>query len=276
MAAPQNSPQATKLARVYERNRHTYGKLLAQGTGGWVLEEGDIKLFAGPFPSPFNGLMSPPWKEAERDRKFRRALEMYQTTKRGMVVSLGPASQPDSSYREILQHYHFQCAYHVPFFHLDLASFRGKAKRIAGVKLEYLEKTDHVTQEALPWIGPLTTPIRRAKFRFLDAELKRSKRRIWQWLAWADGKVIGGVRLFRFRDTGGIYDMEVHEAYRRRGIALALMQTACAHAAELGMPAAGLSASGQAVPLYLKTGFTPAGEWSDYYLGAGRLDKLKF
>ncbi len=275
MAAPVNTAEESKKARVYERNRNAYGKALAQGTGGWVLEEGDIKLSSAPFPYPFNGLMSPPWKAKEQDTKFRRALELYQTTGRGMVVALGPASQPDATYRDILQHYRFQCVYHVPYFHLDLANYRGKAKRIAGVKIEHLEKTDHVTQEALPWIGPLTTPIRKAKFRFLDEELTRRSRRTWQWLAWANGKVVGGVRLFRQRETGGIYDMEVHEEFRRRGIALALMHHACGYAAELGLKAVGLSASGQAVPLYLKTGFTPAGQWSDFYLGAGRLAKLK-
>lgn len=276
MAAPTNTPSETKRARIYERNRTAYAKAVARGTDGWVLEEGDIKLCAAPFPSPFNGLMSPRWKKTEQDTKFHRALELYQTTGRGMVVSLGPASQPDATYRDILQHYRFQCVYHVPFFHLDLASYRGKAKRVKGVRIEHVEKTDHLTQQSLPWIGPLTTPIRRAKFRHLDAELKRPQRRTWQWLAWAEGKVIGGVQVFRFRETGGIYDVEVYEGYRRRGIALALMHHACQHAAELGLKALGLSASGQAVPLYQKTGFTLAGQWSDFYLGAGRLAKLTF
>lgn len=275
MAVPENTMHEAKLARVYERNRNAYAKEVAQATGGWVLEEGDIRLWAAPFPSPFNGLMSPPWKAAEQDTKFCRALQLYQTTGRGMVVALGPASQPDVAYRGILQHYRFQCVYHVPYFHLDLSTYRGKAKRVSGVTIEHLDKTEHVTKEALPWIGPLTTPIRRAKFHFLDAELRRRPRRTWQWLAWADGKVIGGVRLFRFRDTGGIYDMEVYEGYRRRGIALALMHHACRQAADLGLKAVGLSASGQAIPLYLKTGFKLAGQWSDFYLGAARLAKFK-
>lgn len=275
MAAPVNSSDEAKRARVYERNRTAYAKAVARGTDGWVLEEDDINLCAAPFPSPFNGLMSPPWKTTEQDQKFSRALELYQSTGRGMVVALGPASQPDAGYREILKHYRFQCVYHVPYFHLNLASYRGKARRIAGVKIEHVEKTDHLSQQSLPWIGPLTTPIRRAKFHYLDSELKRRQRRTWEWLAWDDGKVIGGVQLFRFQETGGIYDVEVYEGYRRRGIALALMHHACRFAGELGLKALGLSASGQAVPLYQKVGFTLAGQWSDYYLGAGRLAKLK-
>ncbi|MEM1060416.1 MAG: GNAT family N-acetyltransferase [Verrucomicrobiota bacterium] len=272
---PANAPGEIRKARVYERNRGAFVECLARASGGWLLQEGAVKVCGLPFPHPFSGLMSPAWKEADRAQNFRLALRLFQSTGRGMVVSLGPASQPDGSFRELLKSHRFHCVYHVPFFHLDAAGYRARPRHIAGVVIRSVVDPASVRDQVLPWIGPLTTPARRARFALWERELPRTRPRLWQWVAWHQGNVIGGVQLFRYRDTGGIYDMEVYPPYRRRGIGLALMQTACLHARDIGLRAVGLSASQEATGLYRKTGFTPAGLWSDYFLGSQKMRNLR-
>jgi ribosomal protein S18 acetylase RimI-like enzyme len=89
---------------------------------------------------------------------------------------------------------------------------------------------------------------------------------VHHFLVRADGSVVGHVVLDVDGDTGGIYDMGVVPAARRRGYGRALTLAALEVAGELGCTSVTLNATGEGEPLYHAVGFGSLGLGMTWWL----------
>ena len=85
------------------------------------------------------------------------------------------------------------------------------------------------------------------------------------FIAEQKGRPVGTVILFVDRGDAGIYDVEVLEHFRGRGIGTALLQKVCTFAREQGARLAVLSASEQGTRFYPRFGFVQTGRYPTYY-----------
>lgn len=80
-------------------------------------------------------------------------------------------------------------------------------------------------------------------------------RQVWHFAASLEGRPVGETALCCGAEVAGIYDVEVMEAFRRRGIGTALVHAALRQARQLGFGAAVLGASGIGLGVYARLGF---------------------
>lgn len=82
-----------------------------------------------------------------------------------------------------------------------------------------------------------------------------------------DGRPVGQVSLLLpAGPTAGLFDLEVHPGFRRRGLGGALAAAACDLAAEHGYVRVVLNATPMGEPVYRRLGFRPAGEGRTWWL----------
>ena len=266
------APQALARARVYERNQTAYARLRARATGGRVLKENGVEVMAAPWVSVFNGLFPPRWPAAACAARLKEALRLYKGLDQGMFCVTGPSSN-DGALRPLLLEKGFQCTYWAPFMHLDPKACP-TVKAPAGISVEAIADFDFFDATPHPWIGPPTTAKRRAELAFTAGLCAGKKPRAWQFVALEGGRAVGAALLFAYRGEGGIYDVVVDKAYRRRGIGTAMLARAGGQARALGLKAVGLAATGMGVGLYQKVGFEVAGRFGSYFLSAAKVRGL--
>ena len=80
-------------------------------------------------------------------------------------------------------------------------------------------------------------------------------RQVWHFAASHEGKPIGETTLCCGAGVAGIYEVEVLEEFRRRGIGTALVQAALQQGQQLGHAAAVLAATGMGLGVYARLGF---------------------
>jgi GNAT superfamily N-acetyltransferase len=122
-------------------------------------------------------------------------------------------------------------------------------------------------------LEPLTTELRRLRYRARAYLIGLKPRRIHVVGATVDGKTVGETTLFISGKTAGIYGVRVLEKFRRRGIGEALVRAALARAQELGCRRAVLGASGMGRSVYERAGFRSVGKLS--YWKYGKLRQLR-
>lgn len=267
--ALQNTDEQLEKGLVYERVRLGYARLRARSTGGWVLTEGPVQVWACPFIDLFNGLMSPAWPEGSTEELWRQAVALYRQTGHGMFVSIGPATRA-SGLRERIQREGFRSCESLPFMHLDLAELREPA-RPEGVRVERIHDFSFFERHTHPWLGPVGAPYRKMKLQFLREHGEGRPPRLWQFLAFSQRRIVGAATLFSRGHEVAIFDLVVVKSQRRRGIGSRLTFEACHFARELGMRAAGLSSSNEGLGMYRKVGFSSAGRYSDFFLPSEKL-----
>jgi len=275
MGQPVPTPEQKKNAKAYESIYRTYGRLYARFTEGLVRRESKVEVFACNHISVFNGLFPPHWSDKEAAPNLRKALAMYKKSGQAMFVLLGPSAN-DSALRPLLLDYGFKCTYWVPFMHLDLDQPVKRFAAPSGIRIKQIEDLGIFTKEhPHPWIGPITTEIRKSSLAFAQSLCRGKNRRAWHFIAFSGERAVGSAVVFRHRNATAIFDVAVDKKFRRRGIGKALMSKACAFARKQGLTEAGLSASGPGVGLYSKVGFTDAGRYGSYFLSKGKIASLK-
>jgi len=78
---------------------------------------------------------------------------------------------------------------------------------------------------------------------------------VWHFSATLDGLPVGETTLLSGATLAGLYDVEVLERFRRRGIGSALVHAALRHGKKLGYRAVALGATGMGASVYAQAGF---------------------
>jgi ribosomal protein S18 acetylase RimI-like enzyme len=268
----QISDEELEKGLVFERVRLAYARLRAVATGGWVLKEGPVEVWACPFIDIFNGLISPAWPEASEDELWPRAVSLYRQTGQGMFVSFGPGSHC-GRLRERIQRDGFRRCSSVPFMHLELARLQ-EHPCPEGVRVERIRDFSFFEKHEHPWLGPVGAPFRKWKLQFLRGYGEGDAPRLWQFLAFYQRKIVGAATIFAHGDEIALFDVVVMRSYRQRGIGTRLVVVACDFARSIGMRAVGLSATGKGLGMYRKVGFTDAGSYTDFFLSREGLDEI--
>jgi GNAT superfamily N-acetyltransferase len=129
----------------------------------------------------------------------------------------------------------------------DLATLTAAPPQPKGVRIEQADGPVS--------LHPLTTERRRRRHEGQRIMASLEPRRVWHFVARLDEQVVGETALCAGADVAGIYDVEVLDKFRRRGIGTALVFAAVRHAKELGHSAAVLGATGMGFGVYARVAF---------------------
>jgi GNAT superfamily N-acetyltransferase len=163
----------------------------------------------------------------------------------------------------------FRCRKHFPAMWCDLRRLP-RARAVAGLGLERVTDHGRFQREAHPYIGRISTPLRRSH---LDAQRRLTEQapeRVVSLLATMQGSAVGAAVLFLDGDCAGLWDVGVLESHRKRGIGTALTAHACALARDAGYHDCVLIASGMGYTVYRAVGFAEVCRMSYWYSRLGR------
>jgi GNAT superfamily N-acetyltransferase len=90
------------------------------------------------------------------------------------------------------------------------------------------------------------------------------------WVVDADGVVAGSCFFVRSGTHVGVYSMATRQAFQRRGIGRAILETAMGHYLDQGATTFTLEATEAGYPLYERVGFSTAAEPTGFVVGASK------
>ena len=195
---------------------------------------------------PSNGVAHARFKPTTARNRIREILAYHWQHKVACNWTVGTASQP-ADLSKHLRDNGFSCRIHCAGMACDLQKLGEPPPTPEGVKIEMVDE--------LPSLLPLTTDRRKRRYEGRKLLKKADCDRLWYFSATFDGIPVGETTLFNALDVAGIYDVDVLEKYRRRGIGTALLHAALRNARKLGLTAAVLGATGMGSGVYERVGF---------------------
>jgi len=251
-----------KLAAAVELNAAE--RLRLEGRLSWVEfhDDGDaIRAFAGDT-WPSNRVALARFAPATAHRRVGEILERHLQAKVACNWVAGPVSQPPDLGKHLRAH-GFKCVIHCAGMGCDLANLPPLPPMPQGVVIALKDEP--------PSLEPLTTERRRHRHEGRKALASITPRQAWYLSASVDGKPVGETMVFAGEGVAGIYEVEVLENFRRRGIGAALVHAALTFARErLGYRAAVLAATGMGAQVYARVGFREVGKLSFWKYGKMR------
>ena len=153
--------------------------------------------------------------------------------------------------------------------HCDLRRLR-RVATVAGLRIE--RGTDHArfAHEEHPYIGRMTTSLRRKALATQRLLNERSPERGVSLFAGLHDKITGAAMLFLDGQCSGLWDVGVLEASRNRGIGTALTAHACGMVRDAGYSDCVLIASGMGFNVYRHVGFEEVCKLGYFYSRLGR------
>jgi GNAT superfamily N-acetyltransferase len=124
--------------------------------------------------------------------------------------------------------------------------------------------------KAAPSLYPLTTERRRRRHEGRNVMARLEPERVTHFAATLSGRPVGETTLFLGAGVAGVYDVEVLEGFRSRGLGTALVSAALERARALGCPAAVLAATCLGLGVYERLGFRQVGRLSFWNFGKMR------
>ena len=250
-----------QLATAVETNCGEWLRL--KGRLPWVElheDEDALWIFAGDT-YPGNSVALANFTSANVRRRLGEILDRHLKHKAACNWIVGASSRPTDLSRHLKEH-GFSCRIHYAGMACDLGALGTPPSVPAGVAV--------VLEEAPSSLRPLTTPRRRRRLegRILMAQLR--PRVVWSFSAKIEGVPVGETTLLAAKGTAGIYDVEVMEKFRGRGIGTALIDAALRQARQLGYPVAVLGATGMGSRVYTRLGFREVGKLSFWKHGKMR------
>jgi GNAT superfamily N-acetyltransferase len=250
-----------KLAQAVELNSAAF--LRAQGRLPWVEFHDEVDalwIFAGDT-WPRNTVALARFSQKTAPRRIREILRPHLDRKVACNWIVGPASQPE----DLAKHLNaegFRCMIHCAAMASDLQRLPPAPVCPKGVGIRLAAEP--------PTIHPLTTERRRRRHQARSTMMSHQPRQVWYFAAQANGQTVGETTVFAGAGVAGVYDVQVLEEFRRRGIASALVHAALRHAKKLDYRAAVLAATGMGSGVYTRQGFREVGELSFYKYGKMR------
>lgn len=251
----------TSLAEAVELNSAEWLRLL--GRLPWVEfhDDGDaVWVFAGDT-WPRNNVALARFTPATAQRRVGEILHRHLEHEVACHWMVGPASQPKELGRHLLAH-GFGCPVHCAGMACTLERRPAAPRRPREVSIKLVDEP--------PSLLPLTTERRRRRYAGHCLLLRLQPRQVWRFTAFRHGRPVGETGLCGGAGVAGIYDVEVLEQFRGRGIGSALVYAALRHARELGYPAAVLGATGIGLGVYERLGFREVCQLSFYQYGPRR------
>jgi GNAT superfamily N-acetyltransferase len=235
-----------QLAAAVELNCGDWLRL--KGRLPWVELHDDpdvLWIFAGDT-SPGNSATLVRFAPATTHKRISEILNHHRRHKAACTFILGPRSQPTDLTRHLKAN-GFSCRIHCAGMACDLNALGDVPALPKGVTIELVE--------APPSLKPVTTERRRKRVEGRILMGKIRPRAVWHFSARVDGQPIGETTLLAGSQCAGIYDVEVIEKFRRRGVGSALIDAALRQAKKLDYRAAVLGATGAGWQLYSRLGF---------------------
>ena len=266
-AQDQDCKDLTEHSRLAEEVELNNAALLRfHGRLPWVElhEDKDVVwLFSGDS-WPRNSVALARFTDQSASRRVREILARHLRQKVACNWVIGPCSKPVELARHLKSH-GFTCIIHCAAMARLLDGGKPALRVPVGATLQWMDKPT--------LLEPLTTELRRIRYRARETLLALKPRKIHIVGATVEGKTVGETTLFISRKTAGIYGVRVLEKFRRRGIGEALVRAALARSQELGCRCAVLGASGMGQGVYERAGFRTVGRLS--YWKYGKMRQLK-
>ena len=239
--------QDEQVAAAVELNSAEWVRRLASVPWVQLHDEPDVLwCFAGDT-WPMNSVACARFRPTTARPRIREILAHHWEHKVACNWIVGPMSEPGDLGRHLRDN-GFSCRVHCAGMACDLARLNGEAPIPDGATVKQVEE--------LPSLVPLTTERRRRRHEGRKLIAKAQPRSIAYFSASVDGQAVGETALLL--DGGGvagIYDVEVRQEFRRRGIGSALIHAALQHARKHGLKIAVLGATGLGARIYQNAGF---------------------
>ena len=244
-----------KLAAAVELNSAEWLRLESQLPWVEFHDDSDVMwMFAGDT-WPRNTVALARFTAATANRRIEEVLAFHLARKAACNWIVGPVSAPPDLGRHLRAH-GFSCRIHCAGMACDLSTFPSAPPLPPGGTVRLVDEP--------PMLVPLTTELRRRRHLGRKTMAQQRPRRIWCFSAMVDGVPVGETMLCSGAGVGGIYNVEVREKFRRRGLGSALLHAALSQARDLGLRIAVLGATGMGHALYSRFNFREVCKLSFY------------
>lgn len=239
-------PCDEELGAAVEINAAEWLRL--QGRLPWVEfhDDGDVlRVFAGDtYPS--NTVALARFTPANASRRVGEILQPHLEQRAACNWIVGPVSQPGDLARHLKGH-GFSCRIHCAGMACMLDALGQSPPLPKGILIELVDTPRPLL--------PLTTERRQRRHKGRTIMARFTPRKVWHFSATLDGLPVGETTLLGGATVAGLYDVDVLERFRRRGIGSALVHAALRHGKKLGYRAAVLGATGTGASVYAQAGF---------------------
>ena len=196
------------------------------------------------------------FSQREAPRRLATMIDRYQQHGRGAGMWVSPLSTP-AGLVKLLHTEGLRCRRYFPAMLRSLDATDARDDVPSGVEIRPLS-ADAVSLRS-------RTPIGRCEAERLRVRLNDPEQRTRVFEASLDGKVVGRVELFVGKSCSGIHGLSVDESHQGRGIGSALLERACAEAADAGSPSVVLLATSEGHRLYERRGFAEVAKFAYWY-----------
>ena len=239
-------PADALLAAEVELNNAAMLRLRGRLPGVELHDDKDvIWLFAGDL-WPRNSVALSRLTPRTADRRIGEILERHLASKVACNWVVGPLSKPAGLTGHLRSH-GFSCRIHCAGMACMLENNPPVRRCPDDISIALAKEP--------PVLRPLTTELRQMRYRGRSLLGGMRPHQVWYLAATSNGKAVGETALFSADGVAGIYDVEVLEDFRRRGIGTALIRAALEQAQALGCAQAVLGASGMGRGVYQGLGF---------------------
>jgi GNAT superfamily N-acetyltransferase len=191
-------------------------------------------------------------------------LDRYRAHRRGIGLWVSPAATP-GNLPALLAARRLHCRKRFPAMVRDLDVVTPARPVPPDIDIRPVSDPAQFQTTPHPSIGPITTPLRRFALDSLRALLLGNPARCRGFVAWSGEMAVGATLVFAGTECAGLHDVDVVEAYRGRGIGVALVNHACQHAAGLGASTMVLLATSDGQRVYERCGFSEVARFGYWY-----------
>ena len=236
-----------KLNRALQSNHREFDIVNARVAGARVeRRRGLTWILKGRIDIPF-----PRLKASEADDALAVELRRMRRLSKARHINcqLGPVCTPADLWARLVGHGFTLPAHSLAGMACSLGAMRKRRCGPRDLRIEPMTDADLFAEHRHPFMSD---------FADVDTAVKASRlrpQRLWNLLAWLDGKPVGSASLFLAAGVAGIYDVGVLSDYRRRGIGADVTAAACRLAKTMGYEAAVLTASPNGESPYRRVGF---------------------
>lgn len=229
-----------------------------------VHADSDATWVVHPGPVWSNCVTNVRFSHGSASARLDEILARYRTEKRGVGFWISQFATP-AEIPHLLKARGLRCRKHFPVMFRDFNDPHAAVHSPEDIKFALLDDYAAFDRHPHPYFGRVSTPLGRFELARLICLNQKRPRRVWDFVAWRNGVPVSGCTMFRHGSVVGFHDVGTLPAFRRKGIASALMQEACSFAREHGCKSAVLLATGIGCGMYQRAGFRDVGSIAYWY-----------